>query len=68
MNARNLGVVFGRKLSEFIIVPVLSDAIAALATLMRSSDLNREYADMAGKALAIEWLIENAPSVFREDI
>jgi Rho-type GTPase-activating protein 1/2 len=34
---------------------------------MRSSDLNREYADMAGKALAIEWLIENAPSVFRDD-
>ncbi|KAF8585944.1 RhoGAP-domain-containing protein [Ramaria rubella] len=37
-------------------------------TLMRSSDLNREFADMAGKALAIEWLIENAPSVFREDV
>ncbi|KAF8514156.1 hypothetical protein JB92DRAFT_2920340 [Gautieria morchelliformis] len=36
-------------------------------TLMRSSDPSREYADMAGKALAIEWLIENARSVFRDD-
>ncbi|KIJ49481.1 hypothetical protein M422DRAFT_160632, partial [Sphaerobolus stellatus SS14] len=35
-------------------------------TLMRSSDPNREFADMAGKALAVEWLIENAPSVFRD--
>ena len=34
---------------------------------MRSSDPNREFADMAGKALAIEWLVENAPVVFRED-
>jgi len=33
-------------------------------TLMRSVDSTREFADMAGKALAIEWLIENAPTVF----
>lgn len=45
----------------------LSDAAPYTATLMRSSDPNREYADMAGKALAIEWLIDNAPSIFRED-
>ncbi|KAF8514203.1 signal transducer [Hysterangium stoloniferum] len=35
-------------------------------TLMRASDPSREFADMAGKALAIEWLVENAPIVFRE--
>ena len=34
------------------------------ATLMRSRDPSREFADMAGKSLAIEWLIENAPFVF----
>ncbi|KAL5528670.1 RGA2 [Sanghuangporus sanghuang] len=33
-------------------------------TLMRSADPSREFADMAGKSLAIEYLIENAPSVF----
>lgn len=67
MTARNLGVVFGRKFSGFPCFSRPSDVVSILATLMRSSDLNREYADMAGKALAIEWLIENAPSVFRED-
>jgi len=35
-------------------------------TLMRSSDPAREFADMAGKALSIEWLVEHAPSVFRD--
>ncbi|EJD02801.1 RhoGAP-domain-containing protein [Fomitiporia mediterranea MF3/22] len=33
-------------------------------TLMRSADPSREFADMAGKSLAIEYLIENAPSIF----
>ncbi|KAI5121576.1 hypothetical protein M0805_000755 [Coniferiporia weirii] len=33
-------------------------------TLMRSSDPSREFSDMAGKSFAIEYLIENAPSVF----
>ncbi|KAH8119286.1 RhoGAP-domain-containing protein [Phellopilus nigrolimitatus] len=33
-------------------------------TLMRSQDPSREFADMAGKSLSVEWLIENAPSVF----
>ncbi|KLO12258.1 hypothetical protein SCHPADRAFT_875677 [Schizopora paradoxa] len=33
-------------------------------TLMRSSDPSQEFTDMAGKTLAIEWLIENAPAVF----
>ena len=34
------------------------------ATLMRSPDPAAEFSDMAGKALCIEWLIENAPRVF----
>jgi len=33
-------------------------------TLMRSRDPNAEFSDMAGKALSIEWLVENAPSMF----
>jgi Rho-type GTPase-activating protein 1/2 len=31
---------------------------------MRSRDPNAEFSDMAGKALAVEWLIEKAPTVF----
>jgi hypothetical protein len=34
---------------------------------MRSADSAKEFADMAGKALAIEWLIENAATVFLGD-
>ncbi|CAK5281481.1 unnamed protein product, partial [Mycena citricolor] len=33
-------------------------------TLMRSADPGAEFSDMAGKALSIEWLIENAPQAF----
>ncbi|PPQ68189.1 hypothetical protein CVT25_015021 [Psilocybe cyanescens] len=33
-------------------------------TLMRSRDPAAEFSDMAGKALFIEWLVENAPEVF----
>ncbi|KAG6917422.1 hypothetical protein DXG01_002507 [Tephrocybe rancida] len=33
-------------------------------TLMRSRDPAQEFSDMAGKALSIEWLVENAPQVF----
>ncbi|KAJ1304403.1 hypothetical protein OPQ81_005552 [Rhizoctonia solani] len=35
-------------------------------TLMRSSDPAREFGDMAGKALTIEWLVDNAPTVFSD--
>lgn len=35
-----------------------------IATLMRSRDPAAEFSDMAGKALFIEWLVENAPEVF----
>jgi len=34
-------------------------------TLMRSRDPGAEFSDMAGKALFIEWLVENAPTIFR---
>ena len=33
---------------------------------MRSRDPNAEFADMAGKALTIEWLVENAQALFGE--
>ncbi|GJE94429.1 RhoGAP-domain-containing protein [Phanerochaete sordida] len=35
-------------------------------TLMRSRDPNAEFSDMAGKALSVEWLVENAPTVFEQ--
>ncbi|KAK4687927.1 Rho-type GTPase-activating protein 1/2, partial [Tremellales sp. Uapishka_1] len=35
-------------------------------TLMRSSDPNREFGDMAGKALSVQWMVDNAPVVFAE--
>ncbi|KAL5631608.1 hypothetical protein ACGC1H_007209 [Rhizoctonia solani] len=37
-------------------------------TLMRSSDPAREFGDMAGKALTIEWLVDNAPTVFSDPL
>ncbi|KAJ7072415.1 signal transducer [Mycena amicta] len=33
-------------------------------TLMRSPDPGAEFSDMAGKALSVEWFIENAPQIF----
>ncbi len=33
---------------------------------MRSRDPNAEFTDMAGKALTVEWLVENAPTVFEQ--
>lgn len=33
-------------------------------TLMRSRNPSAEFSDMAGKALTIEWLVENAPTIF----
>lgn len=35
-----------------------------VATLMRSQDSGAEFSDMAGKSLTVEWLVENAPSIF----
>jgi len=35
-------------------------------TLMRSPDPAREFGDMAGKALSVEWLVENAQEVFEK--
>jgi len=31
---------------------------------MRSRNPGAEFSDMAGKALTIEWLVENAPTIF----
>ena len=35
-----------------------------LATLMRSPDPNREFGDMAGKAMSVAWMVDNALEVF----
>lgn len=40
--------------------------ICLSATLMRSSDPNREFGDMGGKAMCIQWMVENALGVFAE--
>ena len=66
MHARNLGVVFGR---EYLNLPrevsySNHPTTRQSATLMRSRDPNAEFSDMAGKALCVEWLVENAPSIF----
>jgi hypothetical protein len=63
MTGRNLGVVFGRM--SFCIPLLRGTDFSFSATLMRSSDPGAEFSDMAGKALFIEWLVENAPTVFR---
>lgn len=33
-------------------------------TLLRSHDASKEFSDMAGKALSVEWLVEQAPTIF----
>ena len=63
MTARNLGVVFGRR-CQFYESCYSAHKLATAATLMRSRNPNAEFSDMAGKALTIEWLVENAPTIF----
>jgi hypothetical protein len=67
MTGRNLGVVFGRTPFCIDLLGGSTDFLDFLspATLMRSRDPGAEFSDMAGKALFIEWLVENAPAVFR---
>jgi hypothetical protein len=33
-------------------------------TLLWSRDPTKEFSDMAGKALSVEWLVEQAPAIF----
>jgi hypothetical protein len=63
MTARNLGVVFGRT-CWFKRVFLFRSQVATAATLMRSRNPSAEFSDMAGKALTVEWLVENAPTLF----
>jgi Rho-type GTPase-activating protein 1/2 len=63
MTARNLGVVFGREYSMLLKTEHVVTFLPT-ATLMRSPNPNAEFSDMAGKALSVEWLVENAPQVF----
>ena len=67
MNSRNLGVVFGRKLL-IAVTFLFAQPLQCLATLMRSRDPGSEFGDMAGKALSVEWLVDNAPQVFNVKI
>lgn len=69
MNARNLGVVFGREC--FILLPTVRTSFPNVnnkATLMRSRDPGQEFADMAGKATTVEWLVNHAPTIFGEPL
>lgn len=63
MTARNLGVVFGRTYRSYE-ASYSAHKPATAATLMRSRNPNAEFSDMAGKALTIGWLVENAPTIF----
>ena len=57
MNARNLGVVFGREYPgniAFVSSRVLTSLLIFTATLMRSGDPSQEFAHMGGKAMTIE--------------
>jgi Rho-type GTPase-activating protein 1/2 len=66
MTARNLGVIFGR-MYHFVapsLCVLLYGSRDTAATLMRSRNPAAEFSDMAGKALTIEWLVENAPTIF----
>jgi hypothetical protein len=51
---------------RFPVVRDLNFDACLVATLMRSADPNREFGDMAGKALSIQWMVDNAPQVFAE--
>lgn len=37
------------------------------ATLLRSKDPGREFGDMAGKAMSVQWMVENAQTVFQDE-
>jgi hypothetical protein len=66
MTSRNLGVVFGRTCQNFfaVVFRVSLTRPTNAATLMRSRNPGAEFSDMAGKALTIEWLVENAHTIF----
>ena len=64
MTARNLGVVFGRELPLATLNSLFTADGFIIATLMRSPDPSAEFNDMAGKAISVEWLVDNAPAVF----
>lgn len=63
MGSRNLGVVFGRRCSCHSLLVYTHESFPT-ATLMRSRDPTKEFSDMAGKALSIEWLVEHAQTIF----
>ena len=64
MHAQNLGMVFGREFRTSLCAYLYLFNFHLAATLMRSRDPNAEFSDMAGKALCVEWLVENALDIF----
>ncbi|KAJ3984949.1 hypothetical protein F5890DRAFT_1410480 [Lentinula detonsa] len=52
------------QLSEVNLMNARNLGVVFGPTLMRSRNPGAEFSDMAGKALTIEWLVENAPQVF----
>lgn len=66
MNARNLGVVFGRKCLALELRKLTRSPSKYTATLMRHRDPGQEFSDMAGKAQTVEWLINHAQTVFKD--
>lgn len=62
MTSQNLGVVFGREYSYRF-----SGLKLTAATLLRSKDPGREFGDMAGKAMSVQWMVENAQTVFQDE-
>lgn len=70
MNARNLGVVFGRQCCPLTVHLTYTDvlALAPPATLIKSPDPGAEFSDMAQRALFVEWLVEHTPQLFKGTI
>ncbi|TCD61700.1 hypothetical protein EIP91_008029 [Steccherinum ochraceum] len=53
-----------RERSEVNLMHARNIGVVFGPTLMRSRDPNQEFSDMAGKALSVECLVENAPAIF----
>jgi hypothetical protein len=62
LDVRVASFFFGHSPRTYIAFKKLTRPSAA--TLMRSRNPGAEFSDMAGKALTIEWLVENAPTIF----
>ncbi|KZP19827.1 RhoGAP-domain-containing protein [Athelia psychrophila] len=53
-----------REHSEINLMTARNLGVVFGPTLMRSKDPAVEFSDMAGKAITVEWLVDNAPAIF----